>query len=278
MFPCLSQECPRVSLHVCSPACIPHSACLSPVCSPCSHYFVSPFACHLFVRLYNPLSVCTQVYPFVSSLSLSVTLPSAPVPLSVLCAHVCPSAKVKTPVALGLHLCLSVCSLFLVICLSTCLSLCFLPVCPSAFYLSVPLPVTFYLSVRLTVSARWSPTEYPFICMLSVLRLPVYTFLLVVPPVLLSIILYHPPVLMSVSGICYLGDEPHSPNLSDLAECVILCTSWLQSPGKVYCRAVNIWVALVELKGPILSAQAGHQLSIYCIREAQVWDFSSLWF
>jgi hypothetical protein len=41
-------------------------------------------------------------------------------------------------------------------------------------------------------------------------------------------------------GICYLGDKPHSPNLSDFAECVILCTSWLQSPGKVYCRAVNI--------------------------------------
>ncbi len=58
-----------------------------------------------------------------------------------------------------------------------------------------------------------------------------------------------------------------SPNLSDLAECVILCTSWLQSPGKVYCRTVNIWVTLVELRGPILSAQAGHQLSIYCIKE-----------
>jgi hypothetical protein len=70
----------------------------------------------------------------------------------------------------------------------------------------------------------------------------------------------------SVPGICYLGDKPHSPNLSDLAECVILCTSWLQSPGKVYCREVNIWVTLVELRGPILSAQAGHQLSIYCIK------------
>ncbi len=57
-------------------------------------------------------------------------------------------------------------------------------------------------------------------------------------------------------GICYIGDKPHSPNLSDLAECVILCTSWLQSPGKVYCRAVNIWVTPVELRGPILSAQA----------------------
>ncbi len=62
-------------------------------------------------------------------------------------------------------------------------------------------------------------------------------------------------------GICYLGDKPHSPNLSDLAECVILCTSWLPSPGKVYCPTVNIWVTLVELRGPILSAQAGHQLS-----------------
>ena len=62
-------------------------------------------------------------------------------------------------------------------------------------------------------------------------------------------------------GICYLGDKPHSPNLSDLAECVILCTSWLPSPGKVYCRTVNIWVTLVELRGPILFAQAGHQLS-----------------
>ncbi len=28
-------------------------------------------------------------------------------------------------------------------------------------------------------------------------------------------------------------EQPYSPNLSDLAECVILCTSWLQSPGKV---------------------------------------------
>ncbi len=36
------------------------------------------------------------------------------------------------------------------------------------------------------------------------------------------------------SGICYLGDKPHSPNLFDLADCVILCTLWLQSPGKVY--------------------------------------------
>jgi hypothetical protein len=34
------------------------------------------------------------------------------------------------------------------------------------------------------------------------------------------------------TGICYLGDKPHSPNLSDLSECVILCTSWLQSPWK----------------------------------------------
>ncbi len=63
-------------------------------------------------------------------------------------------------------------------------------------------------------------------------------------------------------------EQPYSPNLSDLAECVILCTSWLPSPGKVYCRTVNIWVTLlVELRGPILSAQAGHQLSIYCIKE-----------
>ncbi len=29
---------------------------------------------------------------------------------------------------------------------------------------------------------------------------------------------------------------------------MILCTSWLQSPGKVYCRAVNIWVTRVELR------------------------------
>ncbi len=56
-------------------------------------------------------------------------------------------------------------------------------------------------------------------------------------------------------GICYLGDKPHSPNLSDLAECVILCTSWLPSPGKVYFQTVNIWVTLVELRGPILSAR-----------------------
>jgi hypothetical protein len=50
----------------------------------------------------------------------------------------------------------------------------------------------------------------------------------------------------SFAGICYLGDKPHSPNLSDLAECVILCTSWLRSPGKVYCRAVYIWVQWAE--------------------------------
>jgi hypothetical protein len=73
--------------------------------------------------------------------------------------------------------------------------------------------------------------------------------------------------LYLLSWICYLGDKPHSPNLSDLAECVILCTSWLQSPGKVYCQTVNIWVTLVELRGPILSPQARHQLSIYCIKE-----------
>ncbi len=52
-------------------------------------------------------------------------------------------------------------------------------------------------------------------------------------------------------------EQPYSPNLSDLAECVILCTSWLPPPGKVYCRMVNIWVTLVELRGPILSAQEG---------------------
>ncbi len=51
--------------------------------------------------------------------------------------------------------------------------------------------------------------------------------------------IYHCLLLISFGktvkpGICYLGDKPHSPNLSDLAECVILCTSWLQSPGKVY--------------------------------------------
>ncbi len=27
-------------------------------------------------------------------------------------------------------------------------------------------------------------------------------------------------------------EQPYSPNLSDSAECVILCTSWLQSPGR----------------------------------------------
>ncbi len=46
----------------------------------------------------------------------------------------------------------------------------------------------------------------------------------------------------------------------------ILCTSWLQSPGQVSCREVNIWVTRVELRGPILSAQAWHQLSICCTR------------
>jgi hypothetical protein len=66
----------------------------------------------------------------------------------------------------------------------------------------------------------------------------------------------------SPPGICYLGDKPHSPNLSDLAECVILCTSWLQSPGKVYCWTVNIWVTLVELRVPILSAGAGTRFLI----------------
>ncbi len=35
------------------------------------------------------------------------------------------------------------------------------------------------------------------------------------------------------SGICYLEDKPYCPNLSDSAECVKLCTSWLQYPGKV---------------------------------------------
>ncbi len=64
-----------------------------------------------------------------------------------------------------------------------------------------------------------------------------------------------------------LGFKTVTSNLSDLAECVILCTSWLPSPGKVYCQAGNIWVTLVELRGPILYAQAGHQLSIYCIKE-----------
>jgi hypothetical protein len=54
--------------------------------------------------------------------------------------------------------------------------------------------------------------------------------------------------------------QPHSLNLSDSAECVILWTSWLPSPGKVSCRAVNIWVTRVELRVPILSAKAGHQL------------------
>ncbi len=94
------------------------------------------------------LSVCLSVWPFVClSLNLSlcqffflsVTLPVCPsvclssvsmsVPLSVLLS------KDKTPVTLGLHVCLSVCSLCLFICYSTCLSLYFLPVCPSACHI-----------------------------------------------------------------------------------------------------------------------------------------------
>ncbi len=52
---------------------------------------------------------------------------------------------------------------------------------------------------------------------------------------------------------------------------MILWRSWLPSPGKDSCRrAVNSWVTWVELRGPILSAQAGHQLSIYCIKERAV--------
>ncbi len=37
------------------------------------------------------------------------------------------------------------------------------------------------------------------------------------------------------TGLVHGGrmEHPYSPNLSDSAECVILCTSWLQSPGKV---------------------------------------------
>ncbi len=51
-------------------------------------------------------------------------------------------------------------------------------------------------------------------------------------------------------------EQPHSPNLSDLAECVILCTSWLQSPGKVSwicdlrtrCIAILGWLFSAELE------------------------------
>ncbi len=41
----------------------------------------------------------------------------------------------------------------------------------------------------------------------------------------------------------------------------------LQSPEKISRRAVNIWVMGVELSGPVLSAPAGHQLSVYCTKE-----------
>ncbi len=33
-------------------------------------------------------------------------------------------------------------------------------------------------------------------------------------------------------GICYLGDKPPSPILSDLAECVILCYVMVATPWK----------------------------------------------
>ncbi len=48
------------------------------------------------------------------------------------------------------------------------------------------------------------------------------------------------PFFIRVENLCALSyswrkmEQPYSPNLSDLAECVILCTSWLQSPGKVF--------------------------------------------
>jgi hypothetical protein len=38
-------------------------------------------------------------------------------------------------------------------------------------------------------------------------------------------------------------EQPYSPNLSDSAECVILCTSWLPSPGKV---SRQMWGPLSE--------------------------------
>ncbi len=120
--------------------------CLSPFCPS-----VWPFVCLA--------PVCPQVYPVVSfflflspcllHLSHYLSSVSMSVPLSV------PLSKVKTPVTLGLHLCPSVCSsLFLY------------------FYWSVPLPVTFYLSVHLTVSliADIYPSSSPFIRMLFVLR------------------------------------------------------------------------------------------------------------
>jgi hypothetical protein len=70
--------------------------------------------------------------------------------------------------------------------------------------------------------------------------LSVYTFLSTVQ-VCLSIKMR---MLVSVSAWVYDSscvlflpwrkmEQPYSPNLSDLAECVILCPSWLQSPGKV---------------------------------------------
>ncbi len=47
------------------------------------------------------------------------------------------------------------------------------------------------------------------------------------------------------------------------------------TPGKDSCRAVNIWVTRIELRGPILSAQAEHQLSIYCIKRSVRQKFST---
>ncbi len=63
-------------------------------------------------------------------------------------------------------------------------------------------------------------------------------------------------------------EHPYSPNLSDSAECVILCMSWLQSPGKLSCRAVNIWLTRVELRCPCPSRTP----ALYLLYKRAVWQ------
>ncbi len=201
--------------------CLYPSLCLFiPCLFPLFTLFVCYFACHLSVRLYNPLPVCPLSVPksilfsvFSACLSPLLTVwlsayPTVSVTLSFLCLHVCPSlsCSVKTPVTFGLHVCsLSVPFVSLSV---------ILPVCPSAFYLSVPLPST-CLSLCLLPVCPYACHILPFCPSNSICSpIPLWgslslctgcvclcfvflsTFLLVARPVLLSVYLPFPlPVL-----------------------------------------------------------------------------------
>ncbi len=81
----------------------------------------------------------------------------------------------------------------------------------------------------------------------------------------------------TASSDMLLEDKPYCSNPSDWAECVILWTSRLQSPGKVSCRAVNIPVTWVGLRIPFLSANTNSLFTVLKSCSAEIIDTWHQW-